>query len=46
MTGPRAGQGRYSGQGGKIRIQEVLDILKKVKDYNVSSTSGLTTGIQ
>ena len=46
MTGPRAGQGRYSGQGGKIRIQEVLDILKKVKDYNVSSTSELTTGIQ
>lgn len=33
ITGPRAGQGRYSGQGGKIRIQEVLDVLKKVKDY-------------
>jgi muramidase (phage lysozyme) len=46
MTGPRAGQGRYSGQGGKIRIQEVLDVLKKVKDYNVSSTAGPTTGIQ
>ena len=38
MIGPRAGQGRYSGQGGKIRIQEVLDVLKRVKDYKTTST--------
>lgn len=40
MIGPNAGRGRYSGQGGKIRIQEVLDVLKKVKDYKASSTTG------
>ena len=39
MTGPRAGQGRYSGQGGKISITEVLEVLKKVKDYKQTSTS-------
>ena len=44
MIGPRAGQGRYSGQGGKITIQEVLDVLKRVKDYKTTTTP--TTGPQ
>ena len=39
ITGPRAGSGRYSGQGGKIKIQEVLDVLKKVKDYKSTNTT-------
>jgi hypothetical protein len=39
ITGPRAGSGYYPGQGGKIRIQEVLDVLKKVKDYKTTTTA-------
>lgn len=41
MTGPRAGSGRYSGQGGKISTSTVLNVLKQVKDYkqNTRSTS-------
>jgi muramidase (phage lysozyme) len=39
ITGPRAGSGRYSGQGGKIKIQEVLDVLKRVKDYKTTTTA-------
>ena len=39
MIGPRAGQGRYSGQGGKISIEEVIDVLKKVKNYKNTSTT-------
>jgi muramidase (phage lysozyme) len=38
ISGPRAGQGRYTGQGGKIKIQTVLDALKKVKNYNATET--------
>ena len=37
--GPRAGQGRYTGQGGKIKIQEVLDALTKVKNFRQNSSS-------
>jgi muramidase (phage lysozyme) len=44
MIGPRAGQGRYSGQGGKIKIQEVTDALAKVKNYRATATQ--TTGPQ
>ena len=43
MTGPRAGQGRYSGQGGKIKPQEILDVLKKVKEYE-TPTQTTTVG--
>lgn len=39
MIGPRAGQGRYPGQGGKIRIQEVKDALAKVKNFRQTSPS-------
>jgi muramidase (phage lysozyme) len=39
MIGPRAGQGRYTGQGGKIRIQEVTDALAKVKNFRQTSPS-------
>jgi muramidase (phage lysozyme) len=46
ITGPNAGKGRYSGQGGKIKPQEVLDALKKVKEYRSSSTSSSSTGPQ
>lgn len=46
ITGPNAGRGRYSGQGGKIRPQEVLDALKKVKEYRSSNTGSSTTGPQ
>lgn len=40
MTGPRKGQGYYPGQGGKLGTQEVLNVLKQVKDYKSSTTSG------
>lgn len=46
ITGPNAGRGRYSGQGGKIRPQEVLEALKKVKEHRSSSTGSSTTGPQ
>lgn len=46
MIGPRYGQGRYSGQGGKITPQEVLDALKKVKNYRTTSTPGPRTTAQ
>lgn len=39
MTGPRAGSGRYSGQGGKIPTATVLDVLNKVKNYKQNSRS-------
>jgi len=39
MTGPRAGQGRYSGQGGKIATSEVLNALKQVKDFKQNTQS-------
>jgi muramidase (phage lysozyme) len=39
MTGPRTGQGRYSGQGGKIATSEVLTVLKQVKDYKQNTQS-------
>jgi len=39
MTGPRTGQGRYSGQGGKISTTEVLNVLKQVKDYKQGTRS-------
>lgn len=38
MIGPRAGQGRYSGQGGKIEIQEVIDALSKIKNFRQPTT--------
>lgn len=46
ITGPNAGRGRYSGQGGKIKPQEVLDALKKVKEYRSSDTGSSSTGPQ
>lgn len=39
MTGPRKGQGRYSGQGGKFPTTEVLNVLKQVKDYQPGTRS-------
>ena len=42
ITGPRAGQGRYSGQGGRISVQEVLDVLKRVKDYKTNYNAGVS----
>lgn len=44
MIGPKAGQGRYSGQGGKITIQEVTDVLARVKNFRAIPTQ--TTGPQ
>ena len=42
ITGPRAGQGRYSGQGGRISVQEVLDVLKRVKEYKTNYNAGVS----